>query len=158
MMDMPKPDADHAKLEALAGRWQGEENMHPSPWDPDGGKAIGRTTSRLALGGFALISDYEQERDGVTTFLGHGVMTFDPKEALYTLHWFDSMGSPPEVFKGRFEGGVLTMAHGGPGMHVRLTRDLRDPHELVTTMQMSRDGNDWNTLFDARYKRLGDAG
>ena len=49
-----------------------------------------------------------------------------PKKTLYTLTWFDCMGSPPEVFKGRFEGDVLNLAHGGPGMHVRLTYDLRE--------------------------------
>ena len=50
--------------------------MHPSQWDPKGGVAIGRTKSRLALNGFALISDYEQKRDGVVTFTGHGVRYF----------------------------------------------------------------------------------
>ena len=76
--------------------------MHPSQWDPKGGIAIGRTKSRLALNGFALISDYEQERDGVITFTGHGVLSFEPTKELYALHWFDCMGSPPEVFLGRF--------------------------------------------------------
>jgi hypothetical protein len=153
-MEMPKPTPGHLRLEALAGHWDGKETMHPSQWDPDGGIAVGRTRGRLPLNGFALISDYEQERDGVITFTGHGVWSFDPKEDLYALHWFDCMGSPPEVFVGRFDGDVLTVAHGGPGMHARLTYDLTDSQHLLTKMEMSQDGATWNTLFEGRYTRL----
>ena len=153
-MEMPGPSDGHLRLERLSGRWEGEEQMHPSPWDPKGGVAVGRTTSRMALNGFALISDYEQERDGVVVFTGHGVFTFDPKEDLYSLHWFDCMGSPPEVFVGRFSREVLTLAHGGPGMHARMTYDLADPRELRTRLDMSSDGVGWSTLFDGRYTRI----
>lgn len=153
-MDMPKPSPEHLQLEKLAGSWEGEETMHPSQWDPKGGSATGRTTSRLALSGFALITDYEQERDGVVTYAGHGVYTFDPGEERYTLNWFDSMGSPPEIFVGRFEDEILTVAHGGPGMHARLTHDLTDPENLLSKMEMSEDGATWNTLFDGSYRRI----
>jgi uncharacterized protein YodC (DUF2158 family) len=152
-MQMPKTAPGHQRLETLAGHWEGEEKMYPSQWDPKGGTAIARTRSVLGLSGFALISDYEQERDGVVTFTGHGVMTFDPKDDSYTLHWFDCMGSPPEVFKGRFEGDVLTLAHGGPGMHARFTHDLTDPKRMVSSMEMSPDGTTWNRMFDGSYER-----
>lgn len=154
-MEMPRPAAGHAKLKSLAGHWEGEETMHPSRWDPRGGTATGTTHSQLALGGFALISDYEQRRDGAVTFSGHGVMTFDPKTDRYTLHWFDCMGSPPEIFTGRFDGERLTVSHGGPGMHARLSYDLSDPACMLTTMEMSPDGSQWNRLFDGRYLRQG---
>jgi hypothetical protein len=153
-MEMPKPGPGHAQMEKLAGIWEGEERMHPSQWDPQGGTALGRRTGRLALNGFALVSDYEQERGGAVTFSGHGVLTFDAKRDLYLLHWFDCMGSPVERFEGPFRDGVLTLSHGGPGMHARLTYDLRKPGEMPTTMEMSPDGVKWNALFDALYKRL----
>ncbi len=153
-MEMPHPGPGHLNMEKLAGHWEGEESMHPSQWDPKGGVSTGRTKSRLALNGFALISDYEQERNGMVTFTGHGVMSFNPKEDLYTLHWFDCMGSPPEVFVGRLDGDVLILAHGGPGMHVRTTYDLGNPENLRTKMEMSQDGAAWNTLFDGSYKRI----
>jgi len=63
------------------------------------------------------------------------------------------MGSPPEVFQGAFTGDVLTLAHGGPGMHARLTHDLSDPGHQTTSMEMSPDGTTWSTLFDGRYRR-----
>jgi hypothetical protein len=153
-MDMPKPGPGHSKLERLAGTWEGEEKMFPSEWDPKGGAAKGTTKSRLALDGFAVIGDYRQERNGATTYSGHSVFTFDEKSNAYSVHWFDCLGSPPEVFTGQLKGDVLVMAHGGPGMHARLTYDLRDANLLQTKMEMSKDGSAWNTLFEGRYKRI----
>jgi hypothetical protein len=152
-MEMPTPVEGHRKLEKIAGSWKGQERMYPSPWDPEGGTALGRIKSRVALNGFALINDYEQERDGKVTFSGHGVFTYDSKEDAYTLVWVDCMGVPPEIFKGQFEGDVLKLAHGGPGMHVRLTYDVSEPGYLSTSMEMSKDGSVWNRFFDARLER-----
>lgn len=152
-MSMPKPSDGHRRLERLVGEWEGEETMHPSPWDPEGGQATGRNRNRMGLGGFAVISDYEQERNGAITFSGHGVYTFAPDSDRVTLHWFDSMGSPPEVFVGGFEEDVLTLAHGGPGMHVRLTSDFSTEGSMRAKMEMSRDGSEWQVLFEATYRR-----
>lgn len=153
-MEPPAPSEGHLRLGELAGTWVGEEIMHPSQWDPNGGVATGRNRHTLALGGFALIADYEQERDGVITFTGHGVYTYSPDEDRYSLHWFDSMGSPPEVFVGGFEGDVLTLGHGGPGMHARMTYDLSEPGTLRGAMEMSPDGQDWKLLFEGVYRRV----
>ena len=153
-MDMPTPSTGHRRLEMLTGRWEGNETMYPSQWDPNGGRAVGRTTSRLALNGLALISDYEQEREGTITFSGHGVYTYDPKTDRYSLFWFDSMGSPPEVFAGGFTGDVVTLSHGGPPMHARLTWDLTRSGCMASKMEMSEDGVTWNKLFDAEYRRV----
>lgn len=153
-MSMPAPTPGHLRLEALAGRWEGEETMHPSQWDPEGGTTAGRTESRIALNGFALINDYEQERDGNITFAGHGVWRYDPGEDVYELYWFDCLGTPVEVFRGGFDGDVLTVSHAGPGMHARLTYDLSEPRVLRSKMEMAPDGSEWSTLFEARYTRL----
>lgn len=153
-MGMPKPSAGHQRLDKLVGTWEGEETMHPSQWDPKGGVAKGRNDHRLDLGGFALLADYRQERDGAVTFTGHGVYTYDPEGDRYVLHWFDCMGSPPEIFTGGFEGDVLTLAHGGPGMHARMTSDYSIPGVMKAKMEMSPDGQSWNVLFEATYKRV----
>ena len=153
-MDMPVPSDGHLHLEKLSGTWEGEETMYPSQWDPKGGVAIGRNRHKLSLGGFALLCDYEQERDGAITFTGHGVYTYAPDEDRYYLHWFDCMGSPPEVFVGGFDGDVLTLGHGGPGMHARMTYDLSTPGIMKGMMEMSADGAEWKVLFEAVYRRI----
>lgn len=150
MMEMPKPTEHHRKLTKLVGQWQGEEKMYPSEWDPKGGVATGRQHARVSLDGFAVLADYEQERDGRITYMGHAVWTYDPKENCYLLHWFDSMGSPPEVFKGSFQGEVLTVSHGGR-MHARMTYDFSHGSTLKSKMEMSPDGKNWSTFFDAEY-------
>lgn len=149
---MPRPSPGHLRLEELAEIWKGEETLYPSQWDPKGGVAIGRNRHRMSLGGFALIVDYEQERDAAITFTGHGVYTYDPDEGLYTLHWFDCMGSPPEVFVGGFDGDVLALADGGPVMHARLTCDLSSPGVLKGMMEMSPDGPGWMILLKATHR------
>jgi hypothetical protein len=151
-MDMPKPTEHHLKMEKLAGHWQGEERMHPSQWDPSGGVAIGRTSARVSLNGFVVVSDYQQEREGQVTYAGHGVWTYDARESCYRLHWFDSMGSPPEVFMGVFDGDVLTVSHAGT-MHARMTYDFSQGKRMKTRMEMSPDGKTWSILFDATYEK-----
>ena len=78
--------------------------------------------------------------------------TYDPKENVYVLHWFDSMGSPAEVFKGAFKGDVLTVSHGGPN-HARLTYDFSQGSQLKSKMEMSKDGKSWNTFFESTYEK-----
>ncbi len=152
-MEMPQPTAGHRKLEKFSGNWLGEEKMHPSQWDPKGGTAVGKMNTRLDLGGFASISDYKQERGGKITFSGHSVMTFDPKKDVYTMHWFDCVGSAPEVFTGKFDGEKIVMAHGGPGMHAKMTYMFTGPEEMTSKMEMSQDGQGWMTLFEGRYTK-----
>lgn len=152
-MDMPKPTADHQRLHKLAGIWKGTEMMYPSPWDPKGGEAEGVSRSRVALGGFAVIADYEQSRDGQVTFEGHSVTTWDAQANQVVLLWFDSMGQGAEEFRGTWDGDVLTVASKSPMGHARLTHDHSEPGVLSTTMEMSPDGEDWSSLFDGTYRR-----
>ena len=46
-MDMPKPGDAHKKLETLVGEWQGDETLHPAPWDA-GGAATGQRSRATA--------------------------------------------------------------------------------------------------------------
>jgi hypothetical protein len=152
-MDMPKPTADHKRLEKLAGIWKGKETMYPSQWDPKGGEAQATTRSRIALNGFAVVSDYEQMRGGVRTFEGHGVWTWDGHQKQAVMHWFDSMGMGAEEFRGTWAGEVLTVSSKSPMGFARLTYDFGKPGVLTTRMEMSQDGKTWSKMFDGTYNR-----
>lgn len=152
-MEMPKLAPGHSFFERMAGQWSGDVKMYPSPWDPKGGTAPASTRIQVQLNGFVAIGDYDQKKDGVTAYAGHSVFTYDAENDLYTLHWFDSIGSPPEVFTGKRVGQVLTLAHGGPGMHARLTYDLTDQAELKSSMEMSQDGAHWQKFLDVSYRK-----
>ena len=152
-MDMPTPTESHKKLARLAGEWTGPETMHPSPWDPKGFKASGHSLNRVALGGMALIHDYEQARDGRVMFRGHGVFTYNPKEDRFVLHWFDAMGAGVNVYTGTFEGDVLSMTSDSHGGHSRCVFGFSAPNEYTFEMALSQDGEHWKTIMDGRYTK-----
>ena len=107
-MDMPKPGAEHAKLQRFVGSWIGDEILAPSPWGP-GGPAVGRSHMRVALDGMAMLMDYEEEKDGVIVFRGHGVFGVDPQSGEALWWWFDNMGIPPlSPSRGTWDGDTLT--------------------------------------------------
>ena len=152
-MEMPRPGEAHKRLEKLVGSWIGEEVMQPSPWAPEGGTATGRVTNRMALDGFNIIQDYEQERNGVVTFRGHGIFSWDAMRHDYVLHWFDSMGMPPNEFRGDFDGDVLTLNSRGPQGHSRGIHDFTRPGSYTFKMDMSQDGSQWQNFMEATYQR-----
>lgn len=152
-MEVPQPTAGHRQLERLVGTWEGEETMHSSQWDPIGGTASGISRVRTALGGFVAIVDYEQRSDGQVTFTVHGVYSYNPDSEQIVLHWFDCMGSPPEVFCGGFDGDVLTITSHNRMGYARLSYDPSEPGALRSRMAMSPDGERWATLFEGRYRR-----
>ena len=152
-MEMPKPTDAHKKLERLAGKWKGEEKMYPSPWDPNGGIAVGRVNNHPALDGFTIVQDYEQERNSAVSFRGHGVFSYDATQQCYLLHWWDTMGMPPNEFKGTIEGSILTMTDKKPQGLSRAVFDLRQEGKYNFKMEMSQDGRQWQTLMEGNYNR-----
>ena len=81
----PTPLAEHRKLAAFAGEWNGEETVHPSRWVA-GGPATSHITARIDLNGFYLIQDTRQMREGKETFATHGVFTYDREDPVSYTH------------------------------------------------------------------------
>ncbi len=154
-MEMPKPTADHKRLEKLAGDWRGKEKMYPSPWDPKGGDAQATTRGRVALDGFAVIADYEQSRDEKRTFAGHAVYTWDAQAKEVVLHWFDSSGQGVDQFRGAWKGDQLQLQSQNPMGFWRMSYDLSKSGSMTSRMETSQDGKSWNPLFDGSYQREG---
>ncbi len=156
-MDMPQPNEFHEALDILVGHWKGEEKMHPSPWSPEGHMADADIRNRKALGGFAVIQEYRQSMGGQTTYDGHGVITFDEPAGLYRMHWWDSMGSPCNVFSGRFEGKDLVLTSDSPAMKSRGTFHLDKAAEghYSFVMAVSMDGENWAPFMEGCYQRQG---
>jgi hypothetical protein len=152
-MEMPRPTDAHRRLHRIAGNWVGEEKMHPSPWDPKGGMAVGRVHNRIALDGFVVIQDYEQERNGLVTFRGHGIFTWHEAEQCYALYWFDSMGVPPNIFKGGFENNILTLTSMGAQGYTRSVFDFTQEKRYQFRMEVSPDGKQWHSFTDGTYER-----
>lgn len=154
-MSMPQPTDAHRKFAKLAGTWRGQEKLHPSPWDPQGGMAEARVVNRIALDGFILVQDWEQARGGAVTFRGFGVLTYDAGQGCYVMHWWDSMGMPPNVFRGSFDGNVLSLANQTPQGHSRAVWDFGTPGRYTFRMDMSQDGEDWAMFMEGSYAKEG---
>jgi hypothetical protein len=152
-VEMPKLGDAHRKMEKIAGSWVGEERIYPSPWDQEGGLATGRAVNRIALDGFALVQDYEQERKGAVSFRGHGILTWDAAQSCYAFHWFDSMGMPPGVYRGNFEGDTLTMTYKMPQGYSRALWSFPDDKHYTFRMEVSGDGKQWQPFMEGKYAR-----
>ncbi|MFQ5411817.1 MAG: DUF1579 family protein [Phycisphaerae bacterium] len=153
MSEMPRPTEAHRQLEKLAGTWSGEEKLSPSPWDPKGGTATGRVENRSALDGFVVVQDYVQEREGAVSFRGHGVFSHDGEG--YVLHWWDTMGVPPNVFRGQFEGDTLTMTCNDSQGQSRVVCTVPDSEHYTFRMDVSQDGKEWYTFMEGTYAKTG---
>jgi hypothetical protein len=151
-MQMPTPGPEHRRLEAFAGRWIGQEHMHPSPWDPAGGPAEGEVRNAMVLDGFALVQDYEQRRGGHATLKGHGVLRWDAESGHYSFHWFDSMGTPPVIFIGNWEGDTLSLRSQGPYGWARAQWTFAGA-TYAYRMDLSPDDRHWTPFMEGSYAR-----
>jgi hypothetical protein len=151
-MEMQKPGPAHKQLAKLAGNWVGEEKMHPSPWDPKGGVATGRVKNSLALDGFCVLQDYEQVRDGKTTFRGLGILSWNESKKCNELAWCDSMGGLIQIFTGKWEGDVLRCTSEGQMGLARCAFDVSGGGYKFT-MDMSQDGKKWVTMMEGKYAK-----
>lgn len=150
-MEMPQLTDAHRQLEQFVGRWAGEEKIYPSPFDPQGGTVLARVENRLALNGFAVVQDYEQEKNGQIVFRGHGVFRWEAMQQCYEMHWFDSMGFAPSVFRGNWAGEVLTVTNQSPQGHSRATFDFGPKGRYKFLMEVSQDGKQWFPFMEGQY-------
>lgn len=153
MIDVPKLTEAQEKLKTLVGNWRGPEIIHPSPFDPKGGEAAGIVNNRLALDGFAVIQDYEQQRGGRTNFRGHGIFRWDGNEKSYVLHWLDSVGGPLSEMRGSFDGRILQLVGRAATGHSRATFDFTRDRQYAYRMEVSPDGTKWFTFMEGDYSR-----
>jgi len=131
--------------------------MSPSPWDPTGGPAVGKSVNRAILDGFAVAHDYEQRRNGQVSFKGHGVFTWNAQESVYYLHWFDSMATTVNTYRGQFNGDVLSLDSADPNMKSRAVFDFGHAGSYIFRMDVSPDGAQWKTFMEGRYARQAEA-
>jgi hypothetical protein len=148
-MEQPRPTEQHKKLERLSGKWSGEEKIQGSPHTTES-KATGTMTFRTDLGGLFTIWDYAEKAGSKTLLAGHGVLGWDAKQQHYTLHWFDTFGSPPGApGTGQWENDTLTFHQEGSGNTVF---ELADGG-LVFKIEMDVDGKGMKPIIEGKYRR-----
>jgi hypothetical protein len=155
-MEMPQVGEPHRTLHKLAGHWTGEEKIHPSPWDPNGGPAVAKIDTRVECDGFFVVTDYVQERGGQVSYRGHGVHGWDAARKSWFMHWFDSMGgATADPSMGTMKGNALVFESSSPMGRSRYTYTLEAEGRYAFTIENSQDGKTWSPFMEGRYTRRG---
>jgi hypothetical protein len=148
------PLAEHARLAAFAGEWDGEEMVFPSRWTA-GGPATSRVVARMDLNGFYLIQDGVQMRDGKQVFATHGLFTYDRDDRTYKLFWYDSLGyTPPSPASGGWVGKTLTLVRGSLRGNARHVYEIIDDNSYSLKIQFSPDAEGWADVLTGVYRRI----
>jgi Protein of unknown function (DUF1579) len=148
------PLAEHARLAAFAGEWNGEEMVFPSRWT-EGGPATSRTVARMDLNGFYLIQDSVQMRDGKQIFATHGIFTYDRDDRTYKLFWYDALGyTPPSPASGGWVGNTLTLVRGSLRGNARHVYEIIDDDSYSLKIQFSPDAEGWADVLTGVYRRI----
>ena len=148
------PLAEHARLAAFAGEWNGEEMVFPSRWT-EGGPATSRVVARMDLNGFYLIQDSVQMRDGKQAFATHGLFTYDRDDRTYKLFWYDSLGyTPPSPASGGWVGNTLTLVRGSLRGNARHVYEIIDDVSYSLKIQFSPDAEGWADVLTGIYRRI----
>ena len=151
---MPKATPEHATLARFAGRWHGEETLHPTPWQPELRQATGTFEFRMDLDGFFLIANYVERQDDTICYAGHGVYGYDPKIKRYTQHWFDSMGGIYDTpALGTFEGVTLCFEKAHDERKARYTYAFEGDALLTFRIDLATDAAAWTPMMEGRYTK-----
>jgi len=153
-MEQPGATAEHKKLEGLVGKWIGEEMIQGSPHTTEP-KARGTFDIRTDLNGLFALVDYIETARSKTLLAGHGVIGWDAKKRSYTLHWFDTFGSPPAApGTGQWQGDTLKFHQEGSGNTIFQLAD----GGLIFKIEMDVDGTGAKPIIVGNYRRAGPAG
>lgn len=153
-MEQPKPTEEHKKLEKLVGKWTGEEKIAGSPHTTET-NANGTFEFRMDLGGLFTIADYVERAKGKMLMAGHGVIGWDANKKKYTLHWFDTFGSPPGApGTGEWQGDALRFHQEGSGDTIF---ELADGG-LIFRIEMDVDGKGPRPVIVGMYRRAAASG
>ncbi len=85
----------------------------------------------------------------------HGVFAHDPVRDNIGMHWFDSMGPTPNIYKGSFDGDTLNMTMKMSEGWSRASFELTSPDSYTFGMDVSQDGKNWASMIKGSYTRKG---
>ena len=94
------------KLQLLVGTWSYTETWEKTPRSPNGSTGPGTYDARLGPGGYSLIIDFTTHAS-FGDEIGHGILTWDPKEKAYKQYIVGNAFPGAAIFTGNWEGDLL---------------------------------------------------
>jgi len=144
------------RLNAFIGKWRGECEVASTPFNSNGGISGSTILGRKALEDNFVFVDEVLEQNEEVTFRSHKVFGYDPRQQVYTLHFFDSDGANPQTrAEGSWEGNKLTLTQITPFGFVRYIYGFTGEEHSHRT-EISEDGSKWSTVIQGNYRRLRD--
>lgn len=148
----PKTGPEHELLKGFAGEWE-------ATIDAMGSKNKGSMVYKLMPGGLWLTSDFKGEMMG-NPFHGHSVMGYDAAKKKYVSVWVDSWSTSPMHSEGTYDAAKKTFTEvgEGPGMDgkpvkMRMVTEIKNPDEMVFTMNMPDPSGKDAPMMTIHYKR-----
>jgi hypothetical protein len=150
-MEMPKPGAEHKKLDMFAGSWTLDGDTKASSMGP-AGKVTESEKCEWMEGGFYLVC-----RTDFKTTMGDGagisVMGYSTDDKSYTYREFNSWGEFTDS-KGSVDGNTWTWTSdekmGATTMKGRFTMKVTSPTSYDFAFEMSPDGAKWSLVMDGK--------
>ena len=152
---MPKPVAEHKKLDMLAGSWVIEGDVKPNPMGP-GGKITENENCEWMEGGFFLVChvDFKSANSGSGT--GLSVIGYSTGEKAYTYRDFNSWGEFDDS-RGTLDGDTWTWTSdekmGDTMGKGRFTMKFTSASSYTFTYETSPDGAKWTSVVDGKASK-----
>ncbi|MBN8951805.1 MULTISPECIES: DUF1579 family protein [unclassified Rhizobium] len=152
------PTADHLRLGAFAGTWEGEEHVAASAWTKEG-TATARLTAECLFGGFFVEQRYVQTRDGSTSFEARNILGFDAADQSYKLYQFDTVGFVPAApASGEWIDGKLVLTKVSPRGAQRTLFQFENEDCYCMGVTFAPAGSDtWQEVVSGLYRRVASA-
>lgn len=154
---MPKPGPEHELLKMDVGTWDAVVEFIPGPGAPPM-TSKGVEVNTLGCGGLCLVTDFKGDMMG-STFMGHGLMTWDVTKKKYVGSWSDSMSGGLASTEGTFDpaGKRFTGTMEGPDatgnvMKTRSVVEYPEGGRVMTAYAPGPDGKEMQVL-KITYKR-----
>ena len=140
----PCADAAHAQFDFWIGEW----DVTRADGTPAGTNRIERI-----LGGCVIFENWTSAAGG---YEGKSFNTFDPLSGKWNQVWVDTTGTTLH-FSGRLAGKVMDMSGSQETaegtLHHRMTFTQNEDGTITQHWQQSRDGKEWQTLFEGLYRK-----
>ena len=154
---MPKPGPEHELLKMDVGTWDAVVEFIPGP-DAPPITSKGVEVNTLGCGGRCLVTEFKGDMMG-STFVGHGLMTWDTAKKKYVGSWSDSMSGGLASTEGTFDpaGKRFTGTMEGPDatgnvMKTRSVVEYPDGGRVMTAYATGPDGKEMQVM-KVTYKR-----
>jgi Protein of unknown function (DUF1579) len=144
--EMPKPGPELKKLDVLAGSWNLDADMKPSPMGP-AGKVIETEKCDWMEGNFYLVCRLDFKSATMGNGSGISILGYSADNKAYTYREFNSWGEFGDS-KGTVEGDIWTWTSDDKMGKGRFIMKMLSPTSYNFSYEMSQDGTKWTMVMD----------